>query len=121
MTTPSPSADALPASAPSPTPVVTPEPESRLDQLTARYETAKALAKQASDEFEDLKTSLKAELASRHPEQKRVVLSSPHLLTPLELKAVPSWRFDSKRCKAERPDIYAAFAKQSTSWRLEAV
>lgn len=116
---PSPSAPAASAPPPpSPAPTVRPEPESRLEQLTARYDRAKAEEKAAKQAAEEITSAIKAELARLHPGATEVLLSSPFLAAPLQLQAVTSWRFDSTRCKAEHPEVYAAFAKQSTSWRL---
>jgi hypothetical protein len=100
---------------------VRPEPESRLEQLTARYGPAKAKATEAEAELTEIKDGIKAELARLHPEATTVLLNSPHLTEPLQLQAVSKWGFDSKRCKAEHPAIYAAFARQSTSWTLRAL
>lgn len=124
MTHPSPSAPAASAPPPPllpPPPTVRPEPESRLDQLTARYDQAKAAEKAAKAAAEEITTAIKAELARLHPGATEVLLSSPHLAAPLQLQAVTSWRFDTTRCKAEHPQVYAAFAKQSTSWTLRAL
>lgn len=101
--------------------MVRPEPESRLDQLTARYDQVKAQEMEAKKEAEEITSAIKAELARLHPGQTEILLSSPHLAAPLQMQAVSSWRFDSTRCKATYPEIYAAFAKQSTSWTLRAL
>lgn len=115
---PSPSAPAASAPLPDPPPVVRPTPDSRLEQLTARYDQVKAAEKAAKDEAEQITSAIKGELSRLHPEAEEVLLHSPYLSAPLQLRAVDSWRFDSKGCKATHPQIYAAFAKRSTSWRL---
>lgn len=118
QTQPPPSPAEPDASAPPPVPMVRPEPDSRLDQLTARYDQAKAQEKAAKAAADEVTTAIKAELARLHPGVREVLLTSPHLTAPLQLQAVSRWTFDSKGCKATHPQIYAAFAKQSTSWRL---
>lgn len=101
--------------------MVRPDPESRLDQLTARYDQVKAQEKEAKAAAEEITTAIKAELARLQPGATEVLLSSPHLAAPLQLQAVSRWTFDSRKCKAEHPQIYAAFARQSTSWTLRAL
>lgn len=124
-TPPSPSslaASAPLASAPPPppqVPLVTPETDSRLDQLAARYETAKAEKEAAEKALKEITDGIKAELSQRHPGQTEVLLSSPHLTSgPLQLKAVPKWSIDSKKLKVEDPVTYTRWARQSTSWYL---
>jgi len=104
-----------------PPPMVRPEPESRLDQLTARLEPAKEKAAQAKAELDELTTAIKVELSRLAPGATEIFLHSPHLTRPWQLTQVDSWRFDSTRCKAEHPEIYAAYAKKSTAWRLAAM
>ncbi len=116
---PSPSApDASPPQPPPPPALVNPEPESRLDQLTARLETAKEKAKRAKAEEDELTTAIKAELSRLHPGAKEILLHSAHLKTPWLLKQVTTVRFDSTGCRKTHPEVYSAFAKFSTVWRL---
>ena len=122
MTSPSsPSAPAASDPYPLGPPTVRPEPESRLDQLSARYDQAKAQEKAAKAAADEVTTAIKAELARLHPGATEILLTSPHLAAPLQLQAVPRWTFDSKGCKATHPQIYAAFARRSTSWTLRAL
>lgn len=103
-------------------PVVNPTPESRLDQLTAEYALQKPKADAATERLKELTDSIKAELATLLPDgATSILLTSPHLLKPLRLEAVESWRFDAKTCKTEDPHAYVRFAKKSTTWRLAAV
>lgn len=104
-----------------PTPIVRPTPESRLDQLAARYDAAKQKAKAAELELTEITDGIKAELSRLHPVHPEVVLTSPFLEAPLQLSRVTSVRFDSKGCKASHPEVYAAFAKWTTSVRLTPV
>lgn len=125
MSSPNPSSPSEPpASAPlqqPPPALVRPEPESRLDQLTARLETAKEKAKQAKAELDELTTAVKTELSRLCPGATEIFLHSPHLQTPWQMVQVDSWRFDSTTCKTQYPELYATFAKKSTTWRLSAL
>lgn len=103
---------------PPPRPVVTPEAESRLEQLSARYDDARQRRDAAEAELKEITDGIKAELSTAHPGAPEVLLNSWALAQPLVLQAVASWRLDTKRIKKEHPDVYAAFAKQTTSWRL---
>ncbi len=98
--------------------MVRPEPESRLDQLTARYDLVKAEEKAAKAAAEEITAAIKAELARLHPGATEILLTGPHLAAPLQMQAVERWTFDAKGCKATHPAIYAAFARRSTSWPL---
>lgn len=123
MSSPSPSSPSGPASVPQPPApaLVRPEPESRLDQLTARLEPAKEKAAQAKAELDELTTAIKTELSRLAPGATEILLHSPHLSRPWQMEQVESFRFDSTRCKTEYPHIYAAFAKKSITWRLSAM
>lgn len=102
-------------------PVVNPTPESRLDQLAAEYALQKPRADAAAERLKELTDSIKAELAQLMPEgATSILLTSPHLLKPLRLEAVTSWRFDAKNCKVQEPYTYVKYATQSTTWRLAA-
>ncbi len=99
--------------------LVRPEPDSRLEQLAARYDAAKDRADEAKAELDELAAALKNELAAAAPGRDRVVLESPHLRTPLRMAAVGSWRFDAPRFKRDHPELYVRYANRSTAWRLE--
>lgn len=125
MSCPHPSSPSAPPASAPPTPppptLVKPEPESRLDQLTARLEPAKEKASQAKAELDELTTAIKTELSRLAPGATEILLHSPHLSRPWQMEQVESFRFDSTRCKTEYPHIYAAFAKKSITWRLSAM
>lgn len=103
------------------TPVlVTPAPESKLEQLHALYETTKADADAAAARLKTVTDAIKVELTSLHPEQPRLQLigsAGP----PLALSYTETKRFDSTRFRAVNPETYAAFIKVSGSWRLAPV
>lgn len=100
--------------------VVNPEPDSRLDQLTAEY--AQLLEK--VERFDEIKAAIKMELAKLvTPEATSILLSSPHLAKPLRLKYVPGgWQIDTKAIKAAVPEtVWMPWAKQKQGyWELRA-
>ena len=102
-------------------PVVRPDPDTRLDQLAAEYAALKPLADEYLARLEGIKTSIKSELVQLHPGESEIVLVGSTVPLPLRVKAVTKWSLDTKRLKAEKPDIYVRFAKQSTSWELRQV
>lgn len=102
-------------------PVVRPEPDTRLDQLAAEYAALKPLADEYRARLETIVSGIKTELAQLHPGETEVLLVGSTVPTPLRLQAVTQWRLDTKKLKAEQPNIYVRFAKQSTSWRLDQV
>lgn len=121
MTQPPPQETPPPLSPNGGEPVVNPTPESRLDQLAAEYALQKPKADAATERLKELTDSIKAELALLMPEgATSILLTSPHLLKPLRLEAVTSWRFDAKTCKTQDPHTYVKYATQSTTWRLAA-
>jgi hypothetical protein len=97
------------------------DPESRLAQLAAQYDLAKAEADKANEAFEAIKAAIKVELASAAPGESDVRFASPDLAAPLQLRAIESWRVDAKKLKAEQPETYVRYASKSTSWRLAPV
>jgi len=107
------------AAGPPPPPVIAPAPDSRLEQLSAQYTALKPEADRIAAALKAVTDGIKAELVAAAPGHENIVLRSPCLVAPLRLSAVESWRFDSKRCKAEDPEVYVRFAKKSISWRLE--
>lgn len=100
---------------------IVPEPDSRLDQLAAAYPSAKAGYDAAEAHLKMITTAIKAELAERAPGAPKVDLNAPHLLTPLRYQSRTSWGLDTTKLKAEAPEIYVRYAKQSTCWELRAV
>lgn len=104
-----------------PPPVVRPAPESRLEQLTARYDEAKKAEKEKKAEAAEITDAIKAELTRLHPGVPEMLLHSPYLSAPLQLQNVSTVRFDVKSCKEQNPIIYSAYAKFSTQWVLKRI
>lgn len=101
-------------------PVVQPEANSRLEQLLASYDDAKSEYEAAEARFKGIKDSIKVELVAAAPGHTKVFVSCEYLSRPLQLSARTEWRVDVKLLKAEGPELYVQYAKQSVSWRLEA-
>jgi hypothetical protein len=101
--------------------VVQPEPDSRLAQLCARYDAAKIAADDAAGYLKSITDGIKVELAEAAPGETRVDLVHPALTAPLRLQAKTTWRLDTPRFRAEQPETYVRYAKQSVSWELRAV
>jgi hypothetical protein len=106
------------ASPPAVTPTISPEPDTRLDQLAAEYAALKPLADEYAARLESIKDGIKAELAAAAPGATKVLLACIYLEKPLQLVARTSWRVDMKKLKAEQPETYVRYAVQSTSWSL---
>lgn len=100
--------------------VVTPAPESRLEQLHAAYAEAKAQADEAAKRLKGITDAIKAELTAQHPGAPRLTLQS-NAGPALGLTYSESWRVDAKRLKAENPLVYVTYAVKSGSWRLAPV
>jgi len=101
--------------------VVLPEDDTRLAQLLAQYDLAKAERDKAAEAFEAISAAIKAELVNAAPGAHDIRVEHPELARPLRLFAVESWRIDAKKLKAESPETYVRFAKKSTAWQLRAV
>ena len=94
----------------------------RLEALLAQYDLAKAEADKATETLKAITDGIKAELAAAAPDgETDIRVNSPDLTRPLRLQAITSWRVDAAKLKAEAPETYVRYAKQSTSWRLERV
>lgn len=96
---------------------VRPETGSRLEQLHAEYESAKAAADEAAARLKSITDAIKAELTEAAPGAGRLQLLSPHG-PALGLTYTESWRIDTPRLKRENPELYVAYAVKSGSWRL---
>jgi hypothetical protein len=101
--------------------VVSPQPNTRLDDLTALYEDAKRDAAAAAERLKTITDALKAELADVAPGAPTVDLRSPYLVAPLRLQAKTQWRVDTKALKEKDPETYVQYAKQVTYWELRAL
>jgi len=100
---------------------ITPAEDTRLAQLAAQYDLAKAESVKATEALKAITDAIKVELTNAAPGETDVRLESPELARPLRLTAITSWRVDATKLKTEAPEIYVRYAKQSTAWRLEAV
>jgi hypothetical protein len=91
----------------------------RLEELLAGYESAKAAFEDARARFEAVTAALKNEMASSAPEgSKDIALSGTPGLPRLRLRWKTSWRCDVKKFRAERPELYVKYEKQSGTWEL---
>ena len=90
----------------------------RLAQLLAAYEPAKAAAEEAKARYEALTLAIKVELTSAHPQTERIVLSGGPGLPRLRLAWRDTVRLDSKRLKSELPALYELYAVKSGNWEL---
>jgi len=97
---------------------IEPTPDTRLHQLAAAYDAAKATADEATERLNEIKDGIKAELVAAAPGEKSVLLKSADLHTPLRLSASVQWRLDSKSLRADLPETYVKYAKQTTIWSL---
>jgi hypothetical protein len=102
-------------------PVVQAQPGTRLEQLAAQYDLAKAEADKAGETLKAVVDAIKLELTLAAPNETTVDLYSPDLARPLRLIAVDSWRVDAKKLKTEAPETYVRYAKRSTSWQLRPI
>lgn len=82
--------------------------DERLAQLRRCRHAMDALKK----ESEAIETEVKAELEARGVEQ----VETPHY--KVSWRAVTSTRLDTKALKAERPEIYARYASETTARRF---
>jgi hypothetical protein len=93
----------------------------RLSQLAAMYDAAKDAYESAKEDFEQVQAALKAELTSITREGapfQRYELDLPALARPLALTYVERTSLDTKRIKAEHPEIAESYTKTSGSWTL---
>lgn len=104
-------------------PLVVPATE-QVTQLAAQYAAAAKAAKDAAAVKDSLAKRLKeaAEAArvdaGMDPSTKVVMEATDYRVT---VTATEAWRLDTTRLKAEQPQFYAAYAVQSTSYRLNVV
>lgn len=92
----------------------------RLSQLHAAYAEAKAESDAAAERLKVITDGVKHELQQLAPGEERLALSGPDGPT-MTLVRSETWRFDSKRFKADDPENYVRYAKKSESWTLKAV
>lgn len=92
--------------------------EDRLTQLYAEYERLKPRVEELKADLKSVVDGIKVELTLAHPGVTRIDVNHPSLTEPLVLRYVVSPRLDSKRMKAEAPDLYATYAVPSGRWEL---
>lgn len=98
--------------------VVAPPADTRLGQLHASWEQAKADADEAAERLKVITDGIKSELAEAAGDETRMELLGDNG-PPLVLAYVESWRFDSKKLKTEDPATWVRYATKGGSWRLE--
>lgn len=101
--------------------VVTAPADSRLEQLAAQYDLAKAEKDKAEEALKAITDAIKLELTNAAPGATSVDLHSDQLTRPLRLQAISSWRINTEKLKSEQPLIYASYAKPSVAWQLRRV
>lgn len=100
-------------------PVTVTAPEgSRLEQLHAAYEDAKAAKDEAETRLKAVVDAIKVEATQAAPGAERIEIVGDHG-PRLSLTYVESWRVDSRRLKAEDPETYVRYATKSGTWKLE--
>lgn len=107
--------------APQPVLVAAP-PGSRLEQLLASYESAKAAAEEAKARFEAITDAVKAELAAAAPPgTTEMLLAGPPGLPRLRMSWKRPYRFDTKRFREEHPKMYVRYEVRGGHWELRQV
>lgn len=96
-------------------------PDSRLEQLLAVYAELKPQADETATRLKGITDAIKSELQASHPHAQRVEVAHPALPEALRLSYVESWRLDTKQLKADKPEVYVAYAQKSGSWQLRGV
>lgn len=104
---------------PEPYTEISPESGSRLDDLVARYEQAKAAYDAAAERYGEIRDAIKAELLEQADGATRLQLNSTYLTKPLRLVSREQWRLDTKTLKRQAPEVYVRFAVKSSTWYLE--
>ena len=108
-----------PQQPPPPVIVLIAYPGSRLAELQASYDSVKAQYEEAKSRFDALTAALKEEMsAAVPPGATDVALDAPPGLPRLRLSWKSPYRFDAKRFRAERPDIYVRYEIRGGHWEL---
>ena len=92
----------------------------RLAELQAHYDGAKAAYEEAKARLEAVASALKAEMAASAPEGTTEILLTGSPAAPqLKLTWKRPYRFDVKRFRAEHPRMYVQYEVQSPGhWEL---
>ena len=93
---------------------------SDLASLVDAYAEAKEAEAAAQDRVKDLRDSLLVAYAETSVEVRAATArrSPASEDAAITVSTSTAWRLDSTRLKAEHPEVYAAYAKQSSSTRL---
>jgi hypothetical protein len=94
---------------------------SRLEGLLANYAQLKPQADEAGTRLKAVTDAIKVELQNAAPTAQKVDVDHPMLTQPLRLSYVESWRLDTKTLKAEKPEVYVAYATKGGKWELRGV
>jgi len=97
------------------------EPGTRLAELAARYDEAKALADESAKALKAITDAIKVELEAAAPGNPKVDLHAQGLARPLRMSWVERWDLDTKALKAADPVTYVTYAKKSGRWQLAQV
>lgn len=100
---------------------VTVTPGSRLESLLAAYADLKPQVDALTNRFEGVKTALKLELVSAHPDATQIDVTHPTLAQPLRMRYISRWRLDTERLKRDDPRTYVEYAKPAGRWELRGV
>ena len=92
--------------------------DAELAQLHMLYAHLKAEAEEAASRFSAVKDAIKVKLNERDPEARKFARVGEGGPT-LSLSYSVSRRFDSRRFKRDKPEIFAAYQTESGSWTLK--
>jgi hypothetical protein len=97
-------------------------PGSRLEQLLASYESARAQADEAKARLEALTDALKAEISAAAPHgTQEMTLDGGPGLPRMRMTWKAPYRFDVKRFRAEQPGMYVRYEVKGGHWELRVV
>jgi hypothetical protein len=98
--------------------LVTAPPGSRLEQLLAQYDGAKAESQDAAARFKAITTAIKAEAAEMSPGAEIIAIGGAPGLPRLRLSWRTLWHLDTDQFKEDHPYLYVKYGKQSGHWDL---
>jgi hypothetical protein len=101
--------------------LVHPGPDSRLAQMCAQYDLAKAEADKAAQALKAITDAIKLEAVQAAAGETSVIVDHPDLTQPLQVAYTERWTVDAKKLKTEQPETYVRYAKQGGSWSLRAI
>lgn len=105
-----------------PPPTVTPEPESRFEQLVTLHATLKPQLDALQERVEALSKGIKNEAIKAAPEgTTEVILRHPALPHPYHIHPREEMRFSSKDLKEKDPETYVRYCSPRTTWRMDPI